>query len=152
MTRSLLSAFSSVVTPLLRRPRRIQVAALCMRGTDDARQVLLITSRDTGRWVLPKGWPIDGLDSPGAALQEAWEEAGVKQANINREPVGSYSYDKKLDGGLIVAVDVQVFQTEVTELVDSFPEADERTRTWVAPAQAAEMVNEPELQALLQQF
>lgn len=152
MSSSILNAFSSVVAPLLRRPKRIQVAALCLRGAAGAREVLLITSRDTGRWVLPKGWPINGLDSPGSALQEAWEEAGVKQANINREPVGSYGYDKKMDGGLVVAVDVQVYETEVTEMVDTFPESEERTRKWVPTAQAAEMVNEPELQTLLAQL
>lgn len=152
MTGTIRNAFASVVAPILRRPKRIQVAALCLRGSANAREVLLITSRDTGRWVLPKGWPIDGLDSPGSALQEAWEEAGVKDADINQQPVGSYGYDKKLDGGLIVAVDVQVYETEVTELVDTFPESDERTRKWVPTAEAANMVNEPELQALLQQI
>ncbi len=152
MTHTLKSAFESVVAPLLRRPKRIQVAALCLRGQGDARQVLLVTSRDTGRWVLPKGWPINGLDAPGAALQEAWEEAGVKEANVNRQPVGVYAYDKQLDGGLKVPVDVTVFETEVKRLVDDFPESEERTRKWVAPSEAAEMVHEPQLQALLREM
>lgn len=152
MTPTLKSAFDSVLAPLLRRPKRIQVAALCLRGHGDTRQVLLVTSRDTGRWVLPKGWPINGLDAPAAALQEAWEEAGVKEANVNREPVGVYGYDKRLDGGLKVPVNVTVFETEVKRLVDDFPESEERTRKWVAPSEAAEMVHEPELQALLRQM
>ncbi len=152
MTNALKTAYDSVIAPLWRRPRRIQLAALCTRGSGQAREVLLVTSRDTGRWVLPKGWPIDGLDAAGAALREAWEEAGVKDANVNREPVGVYGYDKRLDGGLAVGVDVTVFEAEVTKLVDDFPEAEERTRKWVAPSEAAHMVDEPELQALLRQM
>lgn len=149
MTNALKTAFDSVIAPLWRRPRRIQVAALCTRETQGDTEVLLITSRDTGRWVLPKGWPINGLDAPGAALREAWEEAGVKEANINSEPVGVYGYDKRLDGGLEVPVDVTVFETEVMELVDDFPEAEERTRKWVPAQEAADMVNEPQLRAIL---
>ena len=152
MTNALKTAFDSVIAPLLRRPRRIQVAALCTREKKGAIEVLLITSRDTGRWVLPKGWPINGLDAPGAALREAWEEAGVKEANINSEPVGIYGYDKRLDSGLEVPVDVTVFETEVTELVDDFPEAEERTRRWVPAQEAAGMVNEPQLQAILREL
>ncbi|WP_294230247.1 NUDIX hydrolase [uncultured Shimia sp.] len=152
MTNALKSAFDSVIAPMLRRPRRIQVAALCTREKKGATEVLLITSRDTGRWVLPKGWPINGLDAPGAALREAWEEAGVKEANINSEPVGIYGYAKRLDGGLEVPVDVTVFETEVTELVDDFPEAEERTRKWVPAQEAAGMVNEPQLQAILREL
>ncbi|WP_299426693.1 NUDIX hydrolase [uncultured Shimia sp.] len=152
MTNALKSAFDSVIAPMLRRPRRIQVAALCTREAKGATEVLLITSRDTGRWVLPKGWPINGLDAPGAALREAWEEAGVKEANINSQPVGIYGYDKRLDGGLEVPVDVTVFETEVMELVDDFPEAEERTRKWVPAQEAAGMVNEPQLQAILREL
>lgn len=152
MTNPLKIAYENVLAPMLQRPRRIQVAALCTRDHDGSRQVLLVTSRDTGRWVLPKGWPIKGLDAAGAALQEAWEEAGVKKANVNEEPFGVYGYDKRLDGGLEIAVDVTVFETKVEKIVDDFPEADQRTRKWVAPAEAAEMVHEPELQALLRQM
>ncbi len=152
MPNTLKTAYDSVIAPLWRRPRRIQVAALCTRESNGKTEVLLITSRDTGRWVLPKGWPITGLDAPGAALREAWEEAGVKEANIDAEPVGVYGYDKRLDGGLEIPVDVTVFETEVTELVDEYPEADERTRKWVDVQEAAEMVNEPQLQAILRQM
>jgi 8-oxo-dGTP pyrophosphatase MutT (NUDIX family) len=71
-----------------------QVAALCYRENAQGKQVLLITSRATKRWIVPKGWPIEGLDGPASALQEAWEEAGVRKADILPEPVGTYSYDK----------------------------------------------------------
>lgn len=149
MPHTLKAAFDNVIAPMLRRPRRVQVAALCTRAGPSGLEVLLVTSRDTGRWVLPKGWPIDGLDGAGAALQEAWEEAGVKSAEIAPEPLGSYGYDKRLDGGLEIPVTVNVYEAKMTQLVNSFPEANERTRLWVSPQEAADRVHEPELKALL---
>ncbi|MEN9850080.1 MAG: hypothetical protein RL128_243, partial [Pseudomonadota bacterium] len=57
---------------------RTQYGALCWRMHRGKVEVLLITSRDTGRWVIPKGWPIDGLAPAQTAAREAWEEAGVE--------------------------------------------------------------------------
>lgn len=152
MSSLLKNAFSGVVAPLFRRPKRVQVAALCHRQKDGKKQVLLITSRDTRRWIVPKGWPIDGLDAAGAALQEAWEEAGVKKANIEAEPVGMFEYNKLLEGGAPVQVEAKVFSVEVEVLEDEFPESADRERKWVSPQEAAEMVDEPELQEILRQF
>ncbi|WP_204113734.1 NUDIX hydrolase [Shimia biformata] len=152
MTEALKDALASVVGPLLRRPKRVQVAALCYRERKGDKQVLLVTSKDTKRWIVPKGWPIDGLDAAGAALQEAWEEAGVRKANISDKPLGSFHYDKRLDGGAPMPVEAQVFGVEVKKLEDEFPEAEDRTRKWVSPEKAAEMVDEPELQSLLRQI
>src|SRR4051794_36610423 len=48
-----------------------QVAALPYKSDDDGKvRVLLITSRETRRWVLPKGNPIRGLASHEAAAHE----------------------------------------------------------------------------------
>ncbi len=66
--------------PLLRRPKRLQMAAMCHRGQGDSKEYLLVTSRDTARWIIPKGWPIRGLKSNETALREAWEEAGVRNS------------------------------------------------------------------------
>ncbi|MEQ6250167.1 NUDIX hydrolase [Sulfitobacter sp. HNIBRBA3233] len=135
--------------PVTRPGREPQVAALCYRATPEGKDVLLITSRDTGRWIVPKGWPIDGLDGPGAALQEAWEEAGVAEAEISPKPLGLYDYDKGVSDGESVPVTVTVYLARVTKLRDTYPEVDERTRRWVASAQAATMVDEPELRDIL---
>ena len=126
-----------------------QVAALCYRDTPQGKRVLLITSRDTGRWIVPKGWPIKGLDGPGSALQEAWEEAGVRKADIESDPVGYYEYAKGLGDGVTIPVEAQVYLTKVRDLREDYPEADERTRAWFAPADAANLVDEPDLQAIL---
>tara|TARA_R110002020_G_scaffold261631_3_gene475978 strand:+ start:178 stop:636 length:459 start_codon:yes stop_codon:yes gene_type:complete len=142
-------AWTAMVHPMIQRPKRLQVAALCYRETPEGRQVLLVTSRDTGRWIVPKGWPIDGLDGPGAALQEAWEEAGVRHADIESEPLGLYEYDKGLGKGLTMPVETQVYLTRVRHLCDAYPEAGQRQRKWVSPARAAELVDEPDLKLIL---
>jgi 8-oxo-dGTP pyrophosphatase MutT (NUDIX family) len=148
MTNALKRAWEEFVSPMIKRPARVQVAALCYRGTGDEKRVLLITSRDTGRWILPKGWPIDGLDAPHAAMQEAWEEAGVK-GEVNTSPIGQFSYEKSMDSGGISRCDTSVFAVNVTEFLDNYPEAQERKRKWVTPTEAANMVQEPELSAIL---
>lgn len=127
------------------RQPALQVAALCM--DPDTGQVLMITSRGTGRWIIPKGWPMPGRSLAEAALQEAWEEAGVRAAP-GRE-IGTYRYDKMQSGGFAIPVLVHTFLTLVDSLSDEFPEQGRRTRCWVDPAEAATMVAEPDLAALL---
>lgn len=141
-----------IVKPYFRRPRRVQFAALCTRRTGSQTEVMLITSRDTGRWIIPKGWPIDGLTGPETARQEAWEEAGVRGADVEVDPVGQYTYGKILKNGSIDPVLTTVFHLHVTELADDFPEAGQRIRDWVSPHEAAERVHEPELQELLRKL
>ena len=111
--------------------------------------MLLVTSRGTGRWIIPKGWPIRGMNAPQAARQEAWEEAGVARGRTGRQSVGSYTYDKTYPAGMAVPVETLVYPVAVEELADDFPEADARKRRWVTPAEAADMVQEPELQSIL---
>lgn len=123
-----------------------QIAALCWRLQDGEMQVLLISSRDTGRWVIPKGWPIDGLDPAAAAAREAWEEAGVEGPVADVE-LGAFGYDKQLKTAS-VACSVTVFALQVQRLADRFPEHKQRLRRWVAPDEAAKLVIEPGLQAL----
>lgn len=129
-----------------RRPVAMQVGAICCDPA--ARKVLLVTSRDTGRWVIPKGWPMAGRSLSEAAAQEAWEEAGVR-GRIDTREFGRFGYDKGQDSGFAVPVEVRVFLLSVKTLHDDFPEAEERKRRWFSPAEAARMVIEPELKALL---
>ena len=152
MLHQLKVAWGDYLRPMLRRPKRLQVAALCHRDHGEARRVLLVTSRDTGRWILPKGWPIPGLDAPGSALQEAWEEAGVRSGRAEDTAIGTYTYEKGLDGGWSVPVETLVFPVAVERMAEDYPEVDQRERRWVTPAEAAEMVDEPELKAILRDF
>ena len=133
-------------------PPRIQVAALPWRERDDGKvEVLLITSRGTGRWVLPKGW-IDGReDVATAAAREAFEEAGVKGRVAPRE-LGRYYYQKKHDSGLPLRCEVAVIPLEVTDESSKWPERKERTKRWLSPEEAASLVQEPDLSELIASF
>ena len=136
------------LAPMLRRPPSLQMAALCYRPAKHGREYLLVTSRDTGRWIIPKGWPIRGLASSETAVREAWEEAGVVAGDVTAEPIGSYSYNKRRANGFSIPVETLVYSVEVTDLSDTFPEADERDRKWVSADTAAELVNEPDLRSI----
>lgn len=150
MSHALHNFWTSVLRPMLSRPNRLQVAALCHREGDNGREVLLITSRDTGRWIVPKGWPMKDKTCGEAALQEAWEEAGVKEATIAPEPIGSYSYDKRLNNGAVEPLDTLVYLADVRELSNEYPERDQRKRKWFSPSEAAKRVREPGLKRILQ--
>ncbi len=128
-----------------KRPAAIQVGALCL---DDRGRVLLITSRGTGRWVIPKGWPMEGRSLPGAAAREAWEEAGVI-GRVDRAEIGRYTYLKQQDQGYALPVEVSVFPLRVSKLADSFLESTVRHRQWFDPSEAARLVAEPELARIL---
>lgn len=152
MTRTLTRAWEEILRPLLQRPNRLQVSALCFRRTDSGKEVLMITSLGTGRWIIPKGWPVAGKDAPGSALQEAWEEAGVAKAVISPEPIGEYFYLKRRSNGTEEPVTTLIFSAEVEALADDYPEAASRKRQWMAPAEAADLVEEPQLQAIIRQL
>ena len=129
-----------------------QVGAICTRVRKGKRQVLLVTSRETGRWVIPKGWPMKGLSDADAAAVEAWEEAGVTEAKHNSKPLGQFEYKKKLDDGTAIPVNVSVFRLKVKDTSKKYPEAKQRKRLWVSPAKAAKMVREPKLKRLFLQL
>ncbi|MDN2565973.1 NUDIX hydrolase [Aquibium sp. A9E412] len=132
-------------------PARIQVAALPWRPAGGGVEVLLVTSRGTGRWVLPKGWPEGDEALHAAALREAAEEAGV-DGRISRDPCGSYFYGKTAASGLTRRCEVAVFPLAVAHEADSWPEKAVRERVWLAPAEAARRVAEPDLGELIAGF
>ncbi len=134
------------------REPRAQFAALpWRRDATGGVEVLLITSRETRRWVIPKGWPIKGKSSSKSAAQEAFEEAGVT-GKLRKRPVGSYAYDKRLKNGRLQHVRVAVFGLQVEAEVDAFPEAGQREKRWVDLIEAAKLVDEPELMVVLATF
>ena len=136
----------------LDREPRTQYAALPWRKRDDgATEMLLITSRETRRWVIPKGWPMQDINPGPCAAREAFDEAGVL-GMPGRKALGVYHYDKRLRSGRLQHVRVQVFPLEVREEADAWPEQGQRDRRWTTPAEAATMVDEPELQKLLAKF
>ena len=130
------------------RPAFVQVAALCLRNGARGTEVLLIQTLTRKLWMIPKGWPMDGMTLAEAAAQEAWEEAGVR-GRITTDPVGAFTYTKIKSSGLPVQCRAQVFRLDVTETSDTFPEANKRTRQWASPQKAASAVQNPQLARLL---
>lgn len=129
-----------------------QYAALpWRRGGAGGIEVMLITSRETRRWVIPKGWPITGLDPGASAAQEALEEAGIT-GDVWAEPIGAYDYDKRLKNGRLQPVEVEVFPLAVGEERDAWPEKGQRERRWFAAVEAADLVAEPRLAELIREF
>jgi 8-oxo-dGTP pyrophosphatase MutT (NUDIX family) len=131
--------------------RTQQVAALPWRQGEAGVEILLVTTRTTKRWVVPKGWTMDGKADHEAAAIEAFEEAGVK-GEINANPVGHYGYVKVLQSGKARHLKVRVFALEVTESLDVWPERADRQRQWVSPQQAMAIAGEPELIPVILKF
>ncbi len=131
--------------------KRRQVAALPWRGEGEALRVLLVSSRETRRWVIPKGWPMKDKPDHAAAAQEAYEEAGLVGV-IADQAIGEYEYLKKLKSGAARLVKVDVYPLEVTGELQDWPEKGQRTLDWMTPVEAALAVQEPELRALIAHF
>jgi 8-oxo-dGTP pyrophosphatase MutT (NUDIX family) len=133
-----------------RGPRR-QFAALPWRRTDLGVEVLLITSKETRRWVIPKGWGKKGESATVAAAREALEETGAG-GGVAVAPLGHYRYQKLLKSGRPQRVRVSVYALEVIHELEDWPEKRLRDKLWVPIAEAAGLVDEPELQALIAAF
>lgn len=125
-----------------------QVAAIPFRiGADGGLQIMLVTSRETRRFILPKGWPMKGKSGRKTATLEAQEEAGVTGTTL-KEPAGSYRYWKRLRTAF-VRVDVTVYTLAVSGQLEDWPEAGSRQRAWLTQDQAAALIDEPELANLV---
>jgi 8-oxo-dGTP pyrophosphatase MutT (NUDIX family) len=133
------------------QPSREQLGALCWRIRRGRPEVLLITSRDTRRWIIPKGWPIGGFEPSLSALREAWEEAGVR-GTVAPDPVGEYRYVKTMRGTPGVPCTVVVYTVKVGSLASTFPERQERRRRWFSAQKAARKLAEAELCTLILAF
>jgi 8-oxo-dGTP pyrophosphatase MutT (NUDIX family) len=118
------------------------------RSADGGLEVLLITSRETRRWVVPRGNPIPGKSPAESAAQEAFEEAGIV-GTVEPEAIGRYSYEKRRRSGAAVPAMVHLFLMPVAEERDEWPEKGERERRWFAGEEAAAMVHEDELARLI---
>jgi 8-oxo-dGTP pyrophosphatase MutT (NUDIX family) len=127
----------------------VQSGALPLRikGRKKA-EVLLVTGRRSGRWMIPKGWPMPGKSLADSAAQEAFEEAGIK-GRIDPEPVGVIRHVKQhlLFGRIEVDIHVHVLAVE-RELKD-WPERGERARKWFAVSEAADQVDSAQLKKLI---
>jgi 8-oxo-dGTP pyrophosphatase MutT (NUDIX family) len=131
----------------------MQYAALPYRFTPAAAlEILLVTTRRSRRWIIPKGWPIKGLKPPNSAAREAFEEAGVR-GKIGAKSVGVFTYDKMLDEhGIEVRCEVKVYPLLVRRQSEEWPEFEQRLIQWAEPAKAVALIKEPELKKLVAAF
>ena len=134
-----------------KKDMRSQFAALVYRVKNDKVQVLLVTSRNSGRWIIPKGWPMLGETPSDAAATEAWEEAGVKGKTFDR-CLGVYSYYKTRGGSRDLPCLVMVYPIKAKKLEAEYPEHDQRRRKWFSLKKAAKLVTEPELSHIIASF
>src|SRR5258706_11869039 len=128
------------------RPQK-QVAALPLRRIDGVIEILLVTSRDTGRWIIPKGWLSKRLKGHEAAAREAREEAGVK-GKIKQRAIGSYSYIKRETSNR-GPISVNVYLLAVRKEYKPWPEKDQRRRAWIGIETAAGKGQEPGLSLII---
>jgi 8-oxo-dGTP pyrophosphatase MutT (NUDIX family) len=129
-------------------PIHRQLAALCHRKGEKGREVLLVTSSE-GRWILPKGWPMEGKHDSEAALVEAWEEAGVREGKVKRKPIGTFIAVKQSKHGDEDICITRVFEVKAKKVLDIYPEVKRRDRRWVSAKAAARLVTEDGLREIL---
>ena len=130
---------------------KVQHGALPWRWVDGTLEIMLVTSRETGRWVIPKGWPHDGMSSARSAAQEAFEEAGITGA-ITKKEIGRFRYLKFIGTDDAIECIVHLHAMEVEEELARWPEKAQRVRKWFLRHEAAEAVDEPELRELILSF
>jgi 8-oxo-dGTP pyrophosphatase MutT (NUDIX family) len=126
----------------------VQVGALCLRNGKDGKEVLLVKS-SRGRWIVPKGWPMDGHTDAETAKIEAWEEAGLRKGKVSNAPIGGYVTEKRFEDGRVVPCHVSVYRIDVKQMTKTYPEAGLRKRKWVPLKKAAKKVDDVGLRAFL---
>jgi 8-oxo-dGTP pyrophosphatase MutT (NUDIX family) len=129
----------------------LQYAALPWRRVHGHLQILLVTTRTTRRWIVPKGWPISGCKPAECAAREALEEAGLV-GEVAATPLGWFSYDKRLKSGDMLACKVELFPMEVVRQRRSWPEKGSRETRWCSIDEALARVPERGLRRLIAKF
>ena len=130
----------------------LQTGALPWRLSKRRRpEVLLVTGRRSGRWMIPKGWPMAGKSLAESAAQEAFEEAGIK-GKVDPQPIGTFRHVKQhlLFGR--IEVDIHVHPLAVKRELGDWPERGERSRKWFGVDEAAQRVDSAELGSLIIAF
>jgi 8-oxo-dGTP pyrophosphatase MutT (NUDIX family) len=151
LTQSIAKGYTSAVTREAEGDLPIQTGALPWRlAPKNGIEVLLVTGRRSGKWTIPKGWPMPGKSLAEAAEQEAFEEAGVK-GTIDPRPIGTFRHVKQLNIAGDIEVDIVVHPLWVDRELEKWPELGQRKRKWFKPKDAAKRVDSPELSEMIRQ-
>ena len=129
----------------------VQYGALPWRRTPGGIQILLITTRNTRRWIVPKGWPDEGRDPHESAAQEAYEEAGVV-GDVVGDVIGVFTHRKQLKSGQMVACRIHVYPMEVTDVCDDWAEKSDRETKWCSVDEALHLVGDSGLRRIIAKF
>ena len=137
----------------INRAIRLQYGVLPYQFTEtNSLEVLLVTTRQTRRWIIPKGWPIKGLKPPKSAAREAYEEAGIR-GTVGAKSVGVFSYEKlQEENSGAIPCEVRVFPMIVKRQLDTWPEAHEREARWFEPVKALAAIKDEGLRELIAAF
>ncbi|MET1415319.1 NUDIX hydrolase [Roseibium sp. HPY-6] len=130
------------------KPARLQIAALCVRPGETENEILLVSTRDTGRLILPKGWPEPHQQAYETASTEAYEEAGVL-GRAETRPLGTFRSYKGLGNGSKIRTKVMVFKLQFEKQLKKFPEIGQRECHWVPFSKGIELADEPALKRFL---
>jgi len=151
LTQSIAKGYTSAVTREAEGDLPIQTGALPWRlAPKNGIEVLLVTGRRSGKWTIPKGWPMPGKSLAEAAEQEAFEEAGVK-GTIDPRPIGTFRHVKQLNIAGDIEVDIVVHPLWVDRQLEKWPELGQRKRKGFKPKEAAKRVDSPELSEMIRQ-
>lgn len=129
---------------------RTQFAVIAWQRQGKKLKVCLVTSRRTGRWILPKGWPKRAATPQEAVAIEAWEEAGLK-GKVHPRPLGVFSYLKRRGKSRLPVIAV-LYAMEVTKAHSKWPEKKERRRDWASPKKAAARLSDRQLASMVARF
>lgn len=131
--------------------KSVQYAALPWRVKNGALEILLITTLTTKSWIVPKGWPMDGLAPCECAAMEALEEAGIS-GDIATEPLGAFTYLKVRKHGEAVPLRVEVFALQVTRRRRHWSERSRRDAQWCPVEEALVRAGNAGLRRLIAKF
>jgi 8-oxo-dGTP pyrophosphatase MutT (NUDIX family) len=123
-----------------------QSAVIPYRLNKNGLEILLITSLKRKHWIVPKGYIEFNLTPFESAKKEAYEEAGVLGSNETLE-VGTFKLDKPI--GICV---IKVFTMEVYEVLDEYPERNDRKRKWFTSEEASEKIAIPEIGEMIKEL
>lgn len=140
-----------MVTNIESRTSNVQYAALPWRKEKGKIEILLITTSNARLWIVPKGWPIEGLTPSQSAAQEALEEAGL-EGEVAAEPIGSFRHHKQAKSGETILCTVYLFPMEVTGQRETWPEKDLRQIRWYSVEEAIAQIKRPSLRRLIAKF
>lgn len=129
----------------------VQYGALPWRRTPDGLEILLITTQNTRRWIVPKGWPVAGCTPQQCAAREAYEEAGLSGA-VAGEAIGVFNYRKQLKSGQMVACRIRIYAMEVSEVAGEWPEKGTRETKWCPVSEALTLVEDSGLRRIIAKF